>query len=175
MRKFLTLLLLLTLYNCQSESRKASVNQSQDLMSVVLTTPSNEEIKTLVAMSNKDQEQGLSGVQPDDFSEADGMLFYYLTDDTKHFWMPDTYFDLDLFYLDRDLVIVDIIRKLPHYIGRHNEALIPRARPVYSRHTLEMKSGSKIAEKLKVGDRLTWKGSVPLEKMDEIATKLQNL
>ena len=107
-------------------------------------------------------------MQPEDFDDDQGMLFYYKEDGDRYFWMPDTYFDLDLFYLDKDLVILDIVRKLPHHKGRHNEALIPRARGVWCRHTLEMKSGSKIADKLKIGDRLTWKGQASLEMMSRL-------
>lgn len=157
MTKFLTLWLMLTLISCQSESRKQSKEGA-------LLTPSGEMIKTRLAVTPPEQEQGLSGVQPSDFGDDQGMLFYYNEDSDKFFWMPDTYFDLDLFYLDKDLVILDIVRKLPHHKGRHNEALIPRARGVWCRHTLEMKAGSQIANGLKTGDKLIWKGSSSLEK-----------
>jgi uncharacterized protein len=136
-----------------------------------LVTPSGQAINTKLAITSPEQEQGLSGVQPEDFADDQGMLFVYHEDSDKFFWMPDTYFDLDLFYLDKNLVIVDIVRKLEHHKGRHNEALIPRARGVWCRHTLEMKSGSPLATSLKVGDKLTWKGAHSLE---EIMVKVQN-
>jgi len=118
--------------------------------------------------------QGLSGVKPEDFAHDQGMLFFYLADEERHFWMPDTYFDLDLFYLDHELRILDIVRKLPHYIGRSNPQLIPRARSVWSRHVLEMKSGSPIAQKLQVGDQLKWKSSLDLKMTEEkIKTELK--
>lgn len=120
----------------------------------------------------KEQEQGLSGMQPENFDDNEGMLFYYLDDGDKHFWMPDTYFDLDLFYLDKDLRILDIVRKLPHHKGRHNEDLIPRARGVWCRHTLEMKASSPLAAELKIGDQLQWKGEIPLSDMDAKAREL---
>jgi uncharacterized membrane protein (UPF0127 family) len=165
MTKFLTLLLLTVVLSCQSESRNTTREGS-------FITPSGATIKTRLAITPPEQEQGLSGVQPRDFDDDQGMLFYYNEDSDKFFWMPDTYFDLDLFYLDKNLVILDIVRRLAHHKGRHNEALIPRARGVWCRHTLEMKSGSKIADSLKVGDRLIWKGSTSLE---EIASKVKNI
>lgn len=167
MTKFLTLCLLSLLISCQSESRKS-------LKEVDLVTPKGAVIRTTVAITDVDQEKGLSGVRPDDFDEDQGMLFYYLEDGEKHFWMPDTYFDLDLFYLDKDLKVLDIIRRLPYHVGRHNQDLIPRARPVWCRHTLEMKSDSKIASSIQVGDKLTWKGPVPLPEMDAKAKELLN-
>ena len=130
MTKFLTLCLMTIFFSCQSESRKA-------LSEGVFTTPRGEAIKTRLAITAKDQEQGLSGLQPSEFDDDQGMFFFYAEDSDKFFWMPDTYFDLDLFYLDHNLVVLDIVRKLPHHKGRHNEALIPRARGVWCRHTLE--------------------------------------
>lgn len=162
MKKFIALALFL-LVSCQSEPRSKN-----PLDEVALVTPKGEKIETRVVYTVADQTQGLSGKKPEEFSDSDGMLFYYLQDDEKNFWMPDTYFDLDLIYLDRDLRIVDIIRKLPHYIGRSNPDLIPRARGVYCRHTLEMKAGSKISDSLNIGDQLTWKGQKSLTETDEL-------
>lgn len=164
MRKLLTLSVLFLLIACQSESR----SKASPLKFVELITPQGEVIETTLAITPKEQEQGLSGVKPDDFSETQGMLFYYLEEGDKYFWMPDTYFDLDLIYLDKDLKILDIIRKLPHYVGRANQDLIPKARPVWARHTLEMKASSKISQKLKIGDQLKWKSSMSLEEADKI-------
>lgn len=167
MRKFLTLLLLLSLWSCQSESRNP-------LKTVELKTPAGDVIKTTIVFTPKDMEQGLSGTKPEAFDEDQGMLFFYLADDEKNFWMPDTYFDLDLIYLDKDLKINDIIRKLPHYIGRANPELIPRARSVYGRHVLEMKSTSGISNKLKIGDQLQWSSELGLEETaNKISAELQ--
>ncbi len=160
MRKFLTLLLLFTLWSCQSESQ-------DPLKNLKLVTPSGEVIETSLVYTIKDQTQGLSGVKNEDFKANQGMLFFYLEDDEKNFWMPDTYFDLDIIFLDKNLKIVDIIRKLPHYIGRNNQELIPRARPVWSRHALELKADSPFSHKLKVGDSLEWKSSLSLEETDK--------
>ncbi len=166
MRKFLSLLVLFTLFCCQSEPRSKGPFQG-----VVLETPAGGKIETRVVYTIPDQTQGLSGVRPEDFSTSEGMLFFYLDDSEKAFWMPDTYFDLDLIFLDRDLRIVDIIRKLPHYIGRNNEDLIPRARSVYCRHTLEMKADSEISANLKIGDQLKWNGKMSLEDSENLIRK----
>lgn len=165
MRKFLTLLLLFLLCACQRESQRSSLPEA--LRRVDLLTPQGGVIEARLVFTDKDQQQGLSGVKPQDFADNEGMLFFYLEEGEKNFWMPDTYFDLDIIYLDQNLNIVDIVRKLPHYRGRHNPHLIPRARPVWSRHALEMKSGSPISGKLKVGDQLQWKGQLSLEETEK--------
>lgn len=170
MRKFITLLLLLSMIACQSESRNPRDSQ-KPLKNVELITPAGESIETILAVTPKEQEQGLSGVKPEDFRDNQGLLFFYTDDGEKHFWMPDTYFDLDLIYLDKDLRIVDIVRKLPFYVGRSNPQLIPRARGVWCRHTLEMKASSKISQMLKIGDKLTWKAEDSLSKTEELVRK----
>lgn len=156
MGKFLTLALLLTLWNCQSVS-------DNPLKNIELITPKGEKIKTTLAITEADQNQGLSGIKAQDFGSDQGMLFFYLDDFEKYFWMPDTYFDLDLFYLDKELKIIEIIRRVPHYIGRANPHLIPRVRGVWCRHVLEMKSDSEIAKSLQIGDTLRWKSTLSLK------------
>ena len=160
MRKFLTLLLLLSLSACQSESQ-------DPLKSLELQTPAGELIQTSLVYMPKDMEQGLSGVKSENFSDNQGMLFFYLSDQEMHFWMPDTYFDLDLFFLDKDLKILDIIRKLPFYVGRANPDLIPKARGAWGRYVLEMKATSPVSAKLKIGDQLQWKSSLNLQETEE--------
>lgn len=169
MRKFLTLLSLTLLLACQSESHPGA-NKNPGFTTLV--TPKGETIETRVVFRDAEQIKGLSGVKPDEFGENEGMLFWYQEEGMRYFWMPDTYFDLDLFYLDKDLKITDIIRKLPHYIGRHNENLIPRAREVWSRHVLEMKATSPIGSSLNVGDQLKWKGDLSLS---ETETKIKEI
>lgn len=168
MRKLLTLLLLLALWACQSESQ-------DPLRNVVLKSPAGDSIQTILVYTPQDMEQGLSGVKSEDFEDNQGMLFFYLSEDEKHFWMPDTYFDLDIFYLDKDLKILDVNRKVPHYVGRANPELIPRARGVWARHVLELKASSALAAKLQIGDQLQWEGKLSLKETEEqIIKKLQS-
>jgi uncharacterized membrane protein (UPF0127 family) len=145
MIKFLTLLTLFILMACEKSAE--------------FKTPAGDTIKTHIVIKFSDQEKGLSGIQESDFGDDEGMLFYYPEDDEKNFWMPDTYFDLDLFYMDEHYKIIDIVRKLPHHVGRADPKSIPRARPIWCRHTLEMKASSPIGQKLKIGDKLEWKDS----------------
>lgn len=163
MRKLLTLLLLFSLLACQSESRR--MTEIPEKLEII--TAAGDVINVSLAYSPSVQEQGLSGIKDEDFDSNEGMLFYYLQDDEKHFWMPDTYFDLDLIYLDKNFKVLDIIRKLPHYKGRANPELIPRARGVWARHVLEMKAGSETSQKIKEGDQLQMKSKLSLPKLDE--------
>ena len=130
-----------------------------------LITPKGETIETRLAITAQDQTQGLSGIRNENFNDDEGMLFVYTQDGERYFWMPDTYFDLDIFYLDQNFKILDINRKVPHYIGRNNPDNIPRARPVYARHVLELKSSSPISQNLKIGDTLNWNSELTLNQI----------
>lgn len=165
MAKLILISLLFIIFGCQTNSR---LSESQfSFGKVELITPNGEKISTFLAVTMPEQERGLSGVQPDEFSDNEGMLFFYTEEGPRYFWMPDTYFDLDLFYLDKDLKIIDIIRKLPHFKGRANPELIPRARGIWAKHVLEMKSTSEIGRKLSLGQKLEWKGSSDLKTFEK--------
>ncbi len=171
MVKLISLLMLLALSACQSESRNSQDAHNQ-LKKIELITPSGESIETTMVITPAEQELGLSGVKPEDFEDNQGMLFFYPSEDERHFWMPDTYFDLDLFYLDKDLKIIDIVRKLPFYVGRANPDSIPRARGVWCRHTLEMKASSPLSKRLKIGDVFKWKGAYSIEQTEVESRKV---
>ena len=68
--------------------------------------------------------------------------------------MPDTYFDLDILFLDKNLKIVELVLGLKHHPGRKGE--IPTTGKITSRYALELRADSTIGKKLVVGDQLKW-------------------
>lgn len=112
-----------------------------------------DKILVKLAISMEDQVKGFSGTRDNEWPDDQGIIFLYEEDGPRAFWMPDTYFDLDLFFLDKDLKIVDVERKVPHFIGRFPEDRIPRIRSVWARHVLELKTKSEVSARLKVGDQ----------------------
>jgi uncharacterized membrane protein (UPF0127 family) len=135
------------------------------LEQVELVTPSGENIRVSLAYTSEDQQAGVSGIKANDFEDDEAKLFFYLQDATRTFWMPNTYFDLDIIYLSKDLEIIRIVPDVPHYTGS-NSSEIPRAPAVKSRHVLEMRADSPIANKLKAGDRLEWKSPLTLQQTE---------
>lgn len=145
-----------------SETSTPNEDSTRDpLKDVVLTTPDGHEIEANIAYKAADQQQGLSGVKPENFNNQMGKLFMYFRDAARVFWMPNTYFALDIIYLDQNLVIKEIVWALPAYSGNVNSE-IPRAPSITSRHVLEMKAGSPISASLREGDKLVWKSSLSL-------------
>lgn len=138
---------------------------------VELITPANETVRSSIAATPSEQSKGLQGVRDADFDSDEGKLFFYLSYSSRVFWMPNTYFNLDIIYLDAALKITDIVWNMPHYTGSVNSE-IPRAPSITSRHVLEMKAGSAISSKLQIGDSFQWKSPLTLQ---EIELKIRQL
>lgn len=129
---------------------------------ITLKLPMGSEVSTYVAMSERLKTQGLSGVKSKEFSNDQAMIFFYKEDGPRNFWMPDTYFNLEIFFLDKDLKILSVERDVPFHPGRVEPPRIFRTKTHYSRYVLEMKSSSDLAKKLRPGQTLkVIKGSFP--------------
>ena len=136
------------------------------LKSAKIKLPSGEIIRVKLALSEEEKTKGLSGVSDNQFKKDQGLLFFYSQRGKRSFWMPDTYFPLDIFFLDKKLKIVDIVRNLPNHPGFEEPPPIPRARTVFSFHVLEMRSDSPLAKKLNHGDQLHWLSSISLSEIE---------
>jgi len=71
-----------------------------------LILPSGKEIKVKVAVSREEFSRGLSGIKKIDGD--DGLFFIKEKPSQSIFWMAGMKFPLDIIYLDKDLVVVDI-------------------------------------------------------------------
>ena len=157
-KNFLIWAILFSLGSCNSA--ESSLLQFHD--KITLETPAGTEISTYVAMSERLKTQGLSGVKSNEFSDDQAMIFYYEKDGPRNFWMPNTYFNLEIFYLDKNFKILSVETDVPHHPGRVEPPRIPRIKTHYSRYVLEMKSSSDLAKNLRPGQTLKLiKGSFP--------------
>jgi len=120
-------------------------------------------IKVQVAISPSAQAKGLSGVKPHQWPNGQGMLFVYPTMSPKMFWMPNTFMNLDIFFLDKNLKVLEVVRDIPHHPG-HDESVLPIARTptYYAQHVFELKSKDPISQQIKKGDTLKWIYEKPL-------------
>jgi len=130
---------------------------SQQIRKGEIKLKSGKRLKITLAISPEEVTRGLSGVQDKDYGDDQGMLFFTLTDQYRRFWMPDTYFDLDIFFLDKNLKVLDVDRNVPHHPGMdQSKQEIATTRVIYCRHVLEIKSSSPLAKEIKPGDQLNW-------------------
>tara|TARA_R110000868_G_scaffold110286_1_gene298992 strand:- start:28930 stop:29529 length:600 start_codon:yes stop_codon:yes gene_type:complete len=169
----LTLFLFFSLlFGCQDQADKSELSQAEqqptfkqlragvegDPLDSVrrfnLGHPSGRLIKTVLLYSVKEHEVGLSGTKDTEFDDNEGVLFWYDALGVRRFWMPDTYFNLDLVFLDSNLRIIDIDKDLEAHPGREEPPAIKFSKSVRARHVLEIKTSSDFAKSLKVGDQL---------------------
>ena len=110
-----------------------------------------------ILKSNTELSQGFSGIRAEQVEDHQGLFFWFPNTSIKNFWMPNTFFDLRIIYLDKNLKVVHIIEKAPHHIGfSEKKQQIYRAPGVKSRYVLEIKASSAQGKKIKVGDLFKW-------------------
>lgn len=131
-----------------------------------LALPSGRLLDIRLAITFKEQAQGLSGVKSHEFSQNQGLLFIYPGMGPRSFWMPDTYFDLDIIFLDDSFKIVYIVRNLPHHPGRQEPPKIARTPNITAKYVLEIRSDSPWAKEFKEGLTPKWISSYSLSQIE---------
>jgi uncharacterized membrane protein (UPF0127 family) len=158
------LLMIMVFSSCQSEETKRSAGlDGRPFYELMINQ--TESVQIQLSISEKDQVKGLSGVKPEELADYQGMLFVYNSIGPRSFWMPDTHFDLDLFYLDQNFNVIDIFRGLKHHPGKDVPPPIPRAPTIYCWHVLELKASSPLSKKIRQFTQLTWKPGQNLPKI----------
>ncbi len=150
----LKLIIIFALFSGVSCNESNPINPFREYKKITLTTESGTEIQTYVAKSADKQRLGLSFVQPSDFNDDDAMLFTGETYKMRQFWMPETFFNLDIFFLGSNFEILDVHRNIQHYTKRTPQEAVPLSKVSYCQHVLELKATSPISKSLKVGDKL---------------------
>lgn len=153
LKLMLFLTLMLSSVACESDS--ASHIKKYETKTLII--PTGETIKVYVAKSVPEQKRGLSKIDPKDFGNNEGMFFPSDRLKPRQFWMPEVYFDLDLFFLSKDLYVLDIHRGLKSHKTRFPESEVPRSKTVMSVHILELRSDSPLAKKINQGMILKFK------------------
>ena len=121
-----------------------------------LVVRKDKKINLWGAYTEEARNRGLSGVFPDEFATDEAMLFYYNKTDERAFWMPNTYMNLDIFFLDRERRVVRVVRGVPAHPGEEEPPPIPRVGETRCRYVLEMRADSDVAEEIEEGMKLRW-------------------
>ena len=128
-------------------------------------------IPVSLALSKQEKGKGLSGIKADQFGEKEGLLFYYLESKGRTFWMPNTYFNLDIFFVDENWIVHDIVRDLTHHSGFSSLSTIPTTPRIEAHYVLEMKATSPVSQQIKKGDQLEFKTSLSPRELAEKVTQ----
>lgn len=145
--------------------QKDEKRESLNLRKAKLLLPSGKLLHIDLAITIKEKVKGLSGIQNKDYPPDQGMLFIYQKDQARQFWMPNTYFNLDIFFLDHNLKVLSLERNVPHHPGRRTPPAIARTKKHWSRHVLELKSSSSLAKEIQVGNTLRWNSKRSLQQI----------
>ncbi len=137
-----------------------------------MKNPYGNTVELKLALNKAEHSKGLSGLKSQDFKDSMGMLFVNAEMGSRRFWMPDTYFNLDIIFLDRDLKIVAIEKNVPAHPGMGEPPAIYKTETYTAQFVLETKAGALFGKKLKKGDQLKFTGSTSLS---EIALKTRQM
>ncbi len=133
-----------------------------------MQNPKGASVELRLALTHKEHTEGLSGLMPKDFSESHGMLFVNPEMGPRRFWMPNTFFNLDIIFLDQNLKIVAIEKNVPAHAGYKEPPAIYQTSTYVAQFVLEIKSGAKFSKVLNKDDSLKFIGPISLQ---EIALK----
>ena len=129
---------------------------SQCGVSATVRLPRGDTLKIHLALSDTAKITGLSGIPGEAFGDEEALLMVFLTDKHRAIHMGNTHFNLDVFFLNNDLTVVGLQRNLSAHPGKTEPPLIEYSRWMYTRHILEMRSGTEYANQIKHGMQLEW-------------------
>lgn len=121
-----------------------------------------QKIDLRFAISREEHLHGLSGLKSHEFKNNEGMLFINHEMAPRKFWMPDTYFNLDIIFLDTNLKIVGIEKDVMAHPGMKEPPIIAKTETYLAQYILETKAKSLFSKNLKPGDSLTFIGKTSL-------------
>jgi uncharacterized membrane protein (UPF0127 family) len=130
-----------------------------------MSNPKSEKINVRLALTRMEHSRGLSGIKSSDFPVTQSMLFVNDGMGERRFWMPDTYFNLDIIFLDSNLKIVGIEKNVPAHPGMAEPPAIFRTKTYKAQFVLETKSTAPFSKNLKVGDKLKWISTMPISEI----------
>ena len=144
----LKLIIFFLIISCHASKNLDHLRQANILL------PTGKLLSVTLLFSEQEQVKGLSGVH--DLEDNKAVAFYYSKDDYRNFWMPDTYINLDIIFLDANWRILYAARNMQAHPGYTEPPTIARTPTIYARHVLEIKSSSPLAAEMKVGTVLKW-------------------
>lgn len=137
-----------------------------------MKNPYGNKVELKLALTRAEHTKGLSGLKAAEFKDSQGMLFVNPEMGPRRFWMPDTFFNLDIIFLDHDLKVVGIEKNVPAHPGMGEPPTIYKTDTYSAQFVLEIKAGAPFGVKLKKNDKLLFTGSTSLS---EIALKTRQM
>jgi uncharacterized protein len=174
-KPLLLCLALVSITSCKDDAQSKKIpSLIDDIREVKIQNQQGQNLNVRLAIGPYETSLGLSGVAPDKFQDNQGLLFFFFEDLERSFWMPDTYFNLDIIFLDENLKILFIEKNIPAHPGRNENPPIPRTPQIKCRYVLEIKSNVLFGSTLRVGESLILKSEYSLENIRKFILKNYN-
>ncbi len=109
--------------------------------------------KIAVEIADEPQEHSLGLMHRKHLDENKGMLFIFNDEQIRNFWMKNTLIPLDMLFISKDSVIVDIIEAEP--CRKDPCSLYPGKEP--AKYVLEVNKGHSSQKNIRIGDKVTFK------------------
>lgn len=131
----------------------------QGLPTTTLRFPDGKAIEVELAVTPEQREIGLMNrfKLPNDY----GMLFVFPTEQGLEFWMKNTFVDLDMVFIDKKGKVTAVHSRVPRSYPHTPDRELAR-RGGLGQYVLELPAGAARRRKLKVGQRLAFKITVPV-------------
>jgi len=107
----------------------------------------NQIFDVWLALSPKQQSEGLSFVQTDEMSIKEGMLFIYPTNAQRTFWMHNTLIDLDIVFIKEDGTVNQMYNMSKDSTDYYGSIGVVR-------YVLELRKGILETIPLQIGDKI---------------------
>ena len=127
-----------------------------------IKNPYGNEVVLDLALTRSQHTKGLSGLKSNEFSNSRGMLFINADVGPRRFWMQDTFFNLDIIFLDNNLKVVGIEKNVPFHPGPIEPPAIYKTETYLAQYVLETKALADFGKKLKKNDQLKFSGPTSL-------------
>jgi len=116
-----------------------------------LRLPDGFRVRAELALTPETQAKGL--MYRETLAPDGGMLFVFGGPGVKHFWMKNTYIDLDMVFLDADLKVLRVFHRVPRSVPGQPEAELARVSAA-AVCVLELPAGAARAHRVKPGSKL---------------------
>ncbi|HAH32581.1 MAG TPA: hypothetical protein DCL44_09750 [Elusimicrobia bacterium] len=113
--------------------------------------PDGFKVNAQLALTPAEHGKGLMFVK--ELPRNQGMLFVFGEDGVKYFWMKDTFIDLDMVFLSREMITGRVFHRVPRSFAGQLEAEVATA-SAPARFVLELAGGTARAHGIKPGSKL---------------------
>ena len=117
---------------------------------IFIDTGEGKEIKIKAELADTQEKKERGLMFRESLKENSGMFFTFDNDATFNFWMKNTLIPLDIIFLSKDFVIVEIIHAEPC----KEEPCETYSTEKYSRYILEVNGNFTANNNIEVGDRI---------------------